>query len=175
MGWLSLLLGKREDGKEELRPLWSRIVAIAREPEWYLADPDGGGVADTREGRFDMVVLVTALVSLRMERNPALVAATARLSECFIEDMEGQLRQEGIGDPTLGKRLASLMGALGGRMGALREGLAAGEAVLAEAMARNVTFGATGNPAKVAARARELAATLDRAADEAVLAGEIGR
>lgn len=171
MAWLERLFGKRVDERAAMQPLWQRIVGIAREPEWYAR----GGVADSKEGRFDMVALVTALVMLRMEHTPQLVAASARLSECFIEDMEGQLRQEGIGDPTLGKRLADLMGALGGRIGALREALPGGEAALVEALTRNVTFTGEGDPALVAARAQELAETLAGLSDSALLAGEIAR
>jgi cytochrome b pre-mRNA-processing protein 3 len=171
MTWLARLLGKREDESAALKPLWQRIVAIAREPEWYVK----GGVADSMEGRFDMVALITALVMLRMEREPALLTATARLSECFIADMEGQLRQEGIGDPTLGKRLGELMGALGGRIGALRDALALDEAAFADAIARNVTFAGVGDAAAVAGRARDLVAALDRTTDSALLAGEVAR
>lgn len=170
MTWLARLFGKREDESAALQPLWRQIVAVAREPEWYVQ----GGVADTREGRFDMIALVTVLVMLRMEREPALLAASARLTECFIADMEGQLRQEGIGDPTLGKRLGQLMGALGGRIGALREALAA-DADLSVAIARNVTFGTSGDAAFVAASARDLAAALDRLPAASLLAGEIAR
>lgn len=171
MTWLTRLFGKREDESAALKPLWQRIVAIAREPEWYVK----GGVADSMEGRFDMVALTTALVMLRMEREPALLTATARLGECFIADMEGQLRQEGIGDPTLGKRLGELMGALGGRIGALRDALALDEAAFADAITRNVTFAGVGDAAAVAARARDLVAALDRTTDSALLAGEIAR
>lgn len=171
MAWLERLFGKREDQSAALAPLWTRIVGIAREPEWYARC----GVADSKEGRFDMVSLVTALVMLRMEREAALIPASARLTECFIEDMEGQLRQEGIGDPTLGKRLADLMGALGGRIGALREALAGDEAALVESVARNVTFAGTSDPAGVAARLRALAQTLDATAGEELLAGNIAR
>jgi cytochrome b pre-mRNA-processing protein 3 len=171
MAWLARLFGKRDNENAALQPLWQRIVAVAREPAWYAR----GGVADSKEGRFDMVALVTALVMLRMERDKALIPASARLSECFIADMEGQLRQEGIGDPTVGKRLGQLMGALGGRIGALRAALADGEPVLRETIERNVTFGEAGDPALIAARVRDLAAALEHLSDAELLAGEIAR
>jgi cytochrome b pre-mRNA-processing protein 3 len=171
MAWLDRLFGKLADDKAALRPLWARIVAIAREPDWYAR----GGVADSKAGRFDMVTMVTALVMLRMEREPALLPASARLTECFIEDMEGQLRQEGIGDPALGKRVTDLVGALGGRIGALREASAAGGDAYEQAIVRNVTFAGAGDPAFVAARAHELTRTLGRLGESELLAGEIAR
>ena len=53
--------------------------------------------------------------------------------------MEGQLRQSGIGDPTVGKQIRKLVTTLGGRLGALREALPKGEAALVPVLERNVT------------------------------------
>lgn len=135
MSFLSRLIGRRPDEREALRPLWNRIVALARAKPWYAKL----GVADSKEGRFDMVTLTLAVVLLRMEREPALAEAQARLTELFVEDMEGQLRQSGIGDPTVGKHVRKLVTTLGGRLGALREALPQGEAALAPVLERNVT------------------------------------
>jgi cytochrome b pre-mRNA-processing protein 3 len=135
MSFLSRLIGKRPDQREALRPLWNRIVALARAKAWYATL----GVADSKEGRFDMITLTLAMVLLRMEREPALAEAQARLTELFVEDMDGQLRQSGIGDPTVGKHVRKLVTTLGGRLGALREALPQGEAVLVPVLERNVT------------------------------------
>ena len=119
MNLLSRLFGKRPDEREALRPLWQRVVELARARAWYARL----GVADTMEGRFDMVSLVLAAVLLRMEREPELAESQARLTELFVDDMDGQLRQNGIGDPTVGKHVRKLVTTLGGRLGALREAL----------------------------------------------------
>ena len=63
MNLLSRLFGRKPDDREQVRPLWHRVVEMAREREWY-ADC---GVAGTVPGRFDMVTLVMAAVLLRME------------------------------------------------------------------------------------------------------------
>lgn len=117
-------------------PLYAAVVARAREPDWYLA----GAVPDTIDGRFDMVATMLALVLLRLEIEPAGVAASAGLTERFVTDMDGQLREIGIGDVVVGKHMGRLMGALGGRIGAYRDGLAAGD--LRPALVRNVYRGA---------------------------------
>lgn len=122
-----------------LLPLWEAIVAEARDPVWYLRH----GVADTIDGRFDMVALVTALVMLRLEALD-MRAETAWLTECFVADMDGSLRDIGIGDLVVGKHVSRMAGALGGRLGAYRTALASPDPArpLAEALARNVFRGA---------------------------------
>ncbi|GMM93512.1 ubiquinol-cytochrome C chaperone family protein [Qipengyuania sp. MTN3-11] len=136
MNLLSRLIRSRRDPRETVRPLWHRTVAIAREPEWYTTC----GVADTLEGRFDMVTAATALVLLRMEADPELAELTGPYTEFFVEDMDGQLRQAGVGDLVVGKKIGKLMGTLGGRIGAYRDGLQGGREALAAAARRNVTM-----------------------------------
>src|SRR3546814_8889050 len=50
-------------------------------------------------------------------------------SDLFVEDMEGQLREIGINDVVVGKRMGGLMSALGGRLGAIRAALATNDLV----------------------------------------------
>lgn len=173
MTLLSRLLGKGQDDRAPVRPLWHAVVKQARAPEWY-ADC---GVADTVPGRFDALTLVLALVMLRMEREEALIAPSALLAELFVEDMDGQLRQSGVGDLVVGKRIGKLMGALGGRIAALREALAADgaadDAALAEVARRNATLIESGDPAKIAALLRILAYRLDALSAEDLLAGKL--
>jgi cytochrome b pre-mRNA-processing protein 3 len=171
MALIARLLGSERE-EPELQALWQRLVALARDPAWYAAR----GVADTMAGRFDVLSLVLALVLLRMEGDPALRAPSARLTERFIADMAGQLREEGAGDQVVGKRITALMSALAGRIEACREGLAASDpAVLEDAVRRNVTLLDDADPAPVAAALRTLARNLQALPDAALLAGEIGQ
>ena len=133
---VSRLLRSGPDPRTALRPLWHRLIEIAREPEWYR----DCGVADTLEGRFDMVTAATAFAMLRMEGDEKLARSTGLLAEWFVEDMDGQLRQSGVGDLVVGKKIGKLMSTLGGRIGAYRSAMAADEAALAEAVRRNVTL-----------------------------------
>lgn len=140
MTFLSRLFRPRADPREALRPLWHRTVEIAREPEWYAQC----GVSDTLEGRFDMITAALALVLLRMENDRMLAAQTGLLTELFVEDMDGQLRQSGVGDLMVGKKIGRLMETLGGRIGAYREALGKDGAAQIDALAasarRNVTL-----------------------------------
>lgn len=172
MSFLGRLLGTEPDPKEALRPLWHRSIEIAREPHWFAQ----GGVADTVPGRFDAVALVTALVMLRMDGHERLKAPSARLTELFVEDMDGQMRQSGVGDLMVGKRMGKLMQALGGRIAAFRDALAQpDDAALIAAIGRNVTLTEPNDPAHIAAQMRRLSADLAAASDADLLAGRIAR
>jgi len=171
MALFDRLLG-RKAAEPNLRPLWHRVVEIAREPGWYTK----GGIADTVPGRFDCITLVLAVVLIRMERDLAQRNAAARLTELFVSDMDGQLRQNGIGDLVVGKHMGKLMQALGGRLDAYRAALAEqGDALLVEAVERNVTLIEGTDPAAVAAEMRVLAITLAKTSDADLLAGSITR
>ncbi|NKJ43455.1 ubiquinol-cytochrome C chaperone family protein [Novosphingobium sp. SG720] len=171
MSLLARLLGQTRDDRDAARPLWHRVVEIAREKEWYAAC----GVADSVAGRFDMITLVLSIVLLRMERDPGLVQPSVWLTELFVEDMDGQLRESGVGDLMVGKHIGKLMGTLGGRLGAYRDGLDAGEQALAAALARNMTLQDGTDPLPLARRARAFAAGLALVPADRVLAAEIGR
>jgi cytochrome b pre-mRNA-processing protein 3 len=125
------------DPREALRPLWPRSVALSRTPALYSND----GVADTVSGRFDMITVILAVVLMRLERDRVLAPEAALLTELFVEDMDGQLRESGVGDVVVGKQVGKLVSVLGGRLGALREARASHErAQLEAALARNVTM-----------------------------------
>src|SRR4051812_44073201 len=83
----SLRLGP--DPREALRPLWHAIVERSRDPMWYRE----GGVPDTVPGRFDMIAAILALVLLRLEPEPGTAREQVLLTELFVEDMDGQLRE----------------------------------------------------------------------------------
>lgn len=170
MSFLTRLFGTRRDDRDTVRELWHRIVAIAREKEWYR----DCGVADTLAGRFDLITLVLSLVMLRMEREENLITPSVWLTEIFVEDMDGQLREQGVGDVGVAKHIGKLMGTLGGRLDAYRQAMNAGEDAMAEAVRRNVTLISGASPLVVAQRARAFAAGLAIVPGYRVLAGEIG-
>lgn len=128
-------LFSRTDPKSAARPLYAAVVAQARQPHWYR----DGAVPDTMDGRFDMVVAIMALALLRLEQEGAAREAVW-LTELFIDDMTGQLRQEGIGDVVVGKHVGRMVSALGGRLAAYRAALAGGEDLRA-ALVRNLYRG----------------------------------
>ncbi len=172
MSFLHRLLRTAPDPREAWRPLWHTLVGAAREEHWYAER----GVADTLDGRFDMVSMLTALAMLRLETDAeAGVPAAARLTELFIEDMDGQMREAGIGDPTVGKMIGRMMGTLGGRAGTLRDALAQeDDAALAGVVARNMHLSDEDNgPARTAEGLRAFWARLVSTGFDKLENGEI--
>jgi len=131
--WFAKLFGSRD---EEALPLYTAIIARARAPHWYEA----GRVPDSIDGRFDMVATVLAFVLLRLEGDPVAAGPSAKLTERFVEDMDGQLREIGIGDVVVGKHIGKMMSMLGGRLGAYRDAVTAD--ALDAALVRNLYRGA---------------------------------
>jgi cytochrome b pre-mRNA-processing protein 3 len=154
------------------RPLYDQVVARARQPHWYR----DGGVPDTIDGRFAALATLLALTDLRLERGTEVARrASVSLAECFIQDMDGELRQIGIGDPVMSKKVGSLVGALGGRVGSWRralDGEESWEAVIARSLHRERPV-----PAEASAHAeRELRAfwaALEARTDEALIGGTL--
>jgi len=155
-----------------MQPLYDRIVAAARDPWWYRE----GEVPDTIDGRFDMVSSVLALILLRMEREGAEARrAEVLLTEVFIDDMDGTVRQLGIGDQVVGKHVGKMMGALGGRLGAYRDA-GEDETAFREAVKRNIFRDAPPSDeavAAVSARLIRLRSALEKAAFADLLAGRL--
>lgn len=104
----------KADANQAMRPLYDAIVATGRDTHWYL----DGAVPDTLDGRFDMISLIFALVSNHIATDEAQALAGVHLTEIFVTDMDGQLRQIGFGDMVVGKQVGRMMSALGGRLGA---------------------------------------------------------
>ena len=142
LGWWRNVLRRRD--RDAALPLYDAVVARARRPHWYVE----GAVPDTLDGRFDMVAAVLAMVLLRLEGDAEGAAPVAQLTERFVDDMDAQVRQIGFGDMVVGKHVGLMMGMLGGRLGAYRDGLAGGD--LDAALVRNLYRGQAPDAAALA-------------------------
>jgi len=94
------------------RELFEALIAQAREPHWYVE----GTVPDTLDGRFAVLATVNALLLVRLEdEGEAGNQLSVALTERFIEVMESEHRELGMGDPTLGRTVRKLVGSLSRR------------------------------------------------------------
>ena len=101
--------------------LFDAATREARLPHWYR----DGQVPDTLEGRFALLATVIALVMTRLEAlGEDGVRLSVALTERFVEVMESEHRELGIGDPTLGKTVRKLVAALSRRVDLWRAALA---------------------------------------------------
>ena len=173
MSILQRLFGeKAPDPNRTMRPLYLAIIAKGRELHWY----EQGQVPDTLDGRFDMISSILALVLLRMEDFPELRQQSAWLTEIFVEDMDAQMREAGIGDVVIAKDMGKVMGVLGGRLGAFRES-ANDAAKLNECIRRNIFEGEDVAPdalGHVTAQIADFQKGLASRSPEDLLSGQIG-
>ena len=171
MSLLQRLFGETRQ-RAALDPLYRAVVAAGRDPVWYSE----GEVPDTLDGRFDMIAALLALVLLRLEQEgEAGRAPSVLLTETFIDDMDGTLRQIGIGDYVVGKHVGRMMSALGGRLTAFRN---AGEEEFLAAVRRNIFHEAPPSDqalAEVGERLERFRAGLQAIALPALLEGRVPR
>ena len=123
-----------------IQALYGGVAAASRAPALYASL----GVPDTVEGRFEALSLhvVLSLRALRDRPPPAEEVAHA-LAEAFFRDLDSVLRESGVGDAKVPKRMKTLAEAFYGRARTYDGCLdARTETALAEALGRNVTGGA---------------------------------
>lgn len=158
---------------DTISALYGTIVAQARLPCFYR----DYAVADTINGRFDLLVLHLALVIERLSGEEALREQSQALFDRFCQDMDGNLREIGIADLKVPKEMRRMGEAFYGRAQAYRTALAeAGDGALAEAVSRNVYGGAPADqalPRRFAAYMREVARDLVGQDAAALAAGSV--
>jgi len=138
---------RRERGTAA-RALYGQAVAQARRPVFYARL----GVPDTLDGRFELISLHVFLLLRRLSKEGSGAEKLAQaIFDLMFADMDQSLRELGVGDLAVGRRVKAMVKALYGRIAAYEEGLAGDDGVLAAALARNL-FGTA------AARAPDLAA-----------------
>lgn len=102
--------------------LYNKLVAQARSPQFYLHC----GVPDSVNGRFEMVILHAYLVIGRLKGQGDAAAHTAqRVFDVMFDDMDQTIRELGVGDLSVGKKIRTMASAFYGRANAFDQGLAA--------------------------------------------------
>jgi cytochrome b pre-mRNA-processing protein 3 len=133
---LSRLFGRKPPEARIAATLYGAIVAQAREPALYARL----GVPDTVSGRFEMLVLHVFLVVRRLRDGGSEGDAIGQaVFDTFCTDMDRSLRELGIGDLGVPRRMRQMGEAFYGRARAYGEAVDAGdEAALAASLCRNV-------------------------------------
>lgn len=140
--------GKAVPGQAAQRLLQS-AVAAARAPSLYAVM----GAPDTIEGRFELLTLHTILLIERLRtEGDATEGLRQALFDAFIGHLDGAMREMGVGDLAMGKRMRKLGEAFYGRAASFRSALAAlpDDELLQSVISRTVLEGAAASPAPLA-------------------------
>jgi len=160
----------RRNGK--IDDLYGAIVAQSRRAAFYT----GYGVPDTIDGRFDLIVLHIVLLLSHLDRAGASARGIGQnLFDRFCRDLDANLREMGVGDLAVPKRMREFGEAFYGRQAAY---LAACDAPdrqeLEKALARNMFQGVNGaGPRRLARYAHALARQFEAHDETALLRGAV--
>lgn len=136
---------RRQRRRRDLgRRLYAAVREQARHPALYGAD----GAPDTVRGRFELICLHGALLVRRLNtEGEAGRDAAQLLFDALFRDLDEALREIGVGDAGVGKRVRRMAEAFYGRLRAYGAALDAGDrALLSGAIARNVLDAASSGP-----------------------------
>ena len=152
--------------------LYAAAVAAARDPWLYRVL----GVPDTLDGRFDLVALHAFLLIHRLQDAPDPGPALAQaVFDSMFSDMDDNLREIGVSDLSVGKRMRAMWEAFHGRAKVYTDAIqTADRAALEVALARNVWRGAA--PAGAASSlARVVSAQVAHLASQSLATLESGQ
>lgn len=113
----------RRRRRDQAHAAYHKIVEAARTPRIYTE----WGVADSFDGRFDSVALHAFLVLRRIRaEGPEWAAFGQALFDLMFKDFDQVLREQGVGDMGVGKRVKQMVEAFYGRVTAYEDALQSG-------------------------------------------------
>jgi cytochrome b pre-mRNA-processing protein 3 len=127
---------RRQPAEEFAAALYVRTAERARAPELFEAC----GIPDTLDGRFDALALHAALVIDRLQREPDGEALAQAYFDAMFRHLDLTLREIGVQDLGVGRRIKIMAEGFHGRALAYREALGSGQP-LAEVLRRNAYGG----------------------------------
>jgi len=123
----------RSRADADAEALVSAVTAASRRPDFY----GEGRVADTMEGRFEVMTIHGALALLRLQADPSLKPLAQAFADRLFSLFDAGLREAGTSDTAVPKRMHKLASDFYGRTDAYGAALA-DPAALEAALARNV-------------------------------------
>ncbi len=155
------------------RRLYVAAAAQARSPAFY----EVLGAPDSVEGRFELYTLHVSLLLRRLKGQGAQAAETGQaLFDAYVQALDDALREMGVGDLSVGKKMRRLGEAFYGRVRNYDEALAAlpDRGPLRAMLARTVLMGGAGDPEPFADYCAAAAARLQsQSLEQFLLDGEV--
>ncbi len=150
---------KRDRGQDVAHALYLTAVAQARQPMFY----SDHGIPDSVDGRFELIVMHVFLLLRplnKLARHGTAPKVSGRagdiaqaLFDAMFGDMDRSLREMGVSDIAVGKRVKHMAKAFYGRAAAYDEALAGPDGLLGEALRRNLFGTVAPTPAQLEAMA----------------------
>lgn len=136
------LFGKKAGNRVIVERQYAELTAAARQPHLYAAL----GVPDTVMGRFEMITAMLILYFRRTRSSGRSGQEIAQeIIDAFFEDMDHSIRELGVGDVSVPKRMKKFAGMFYGRLESYARAMDAGDLpALAEALSRNMHPDASG-------------------------------
>jgi cytochrome b pre-mRNA-processing protein 3 len=167
---------RKKSVKIAARRIYDQLSLAARDPELY----GFGKVPDTPDGRFELLALHAAVVFARLSKRGEQAEETSQeVFDILFSAMDHALRELGVGDISVGKRIRKLAESFYGRLAVYHEGIA-GDATTRDALVlaiathvledaeKGLYFGE-----KLATRVINWSAALAAQSDETLLAGDM--
>jgi cytochrome b pre-mRNA-processing protein 3 len=127
----------RPPSRGTIEGIYGMIVTQAREPSFYR----DLGVPDTVNGRFDLLVLHLWIVLRQLKSTEGGENLSQALFDHFCDDMDANLREMGVGDLAVPKRMQAFGEAFYGRAAAYDLAFASDREAFAQALCRNILNG----------------------------------
>ncbi len=128
-------LFRKDQTQSQAETLFEALNAAARRPAFYA----GASAPDTVDGRFEVLAVHVFLAIRRLRRDsPASDRLSVALQEKFFQRLDDALRELGVGDLSVGRKIRGLAEAFYGRAAAYEKALCEGGDTLEVALARNV-------------------------------------
>jgi cytochrome b pre-mRNA-processing protein 3 len=140
------VFSRRKPDDEFAAALYAGTAETARAPELFEAC----GIPDTLDGRFDALALHAALVIDRLRREPEGETLAQAFFDAMFRHLDLTLREIGVQDLGVGRRIKIMAEGFHGRALAYREALAGGAASLGDVLRRNAYGGRSPDDGQVA-------------------------
>lgn len=124
---------KKSRAEADAERLLAQVTGASRRPELYGQDR----APDTLEGRFEMLTVHAALALIRLRKDEAAEPLAQAFTDQFFKVLDSGLREAGVGDTAVPKRMHKMAGAFYGRLTAYAEALQ-DRPELEAALSRNV-------------------------------------
>ena len=130
-----LKLFKKKQDSREVKTFYDNVVSLARNEDLYIK----GGVPDTIDGRFELIILhchlyIKKLISLGNEEK----LFSQNLINYMITDFDRSLREIGVGDLSVGKKIKFMVSAYYGRANAYDRAIKDNNKTLGDVLKKNL-------------------------------------